>query len=300
MEAGLKTARPRVRSAGPRKNEGIDRLHDPDRLSTAGARLARGGARVNVSAAPDSASCFGHCAACDESHALPEGRARFHARGLMREFEAIQRLDYLSPPASADPDLSFETLFPGERGHMFGVLECRDESGGTVILRAFSSLHAGIRHIEGWVPPILSAEVYRDIVLPGQAAIKELSRKMAPLDSSSNRYAEFFASRREISQALMEEMQSLYFFHNFRGEKRGLREVYPFPESIPGGVGECCAPKLLNHAAQEGLRPVGIAEFYWGEPTPSGGRRPGEFYPCCETRCRPILGFLLCGVESGE
>lgn len=248
----------------------------------------------------DGSSCFGFCRACEERHALPMGAARAHAREVIREFEEIQRLDYLSPSSSADPRYSFERLFPGERGHMFGVLECRDGEGETVLLRAFSSLHGGARFIEGWVPPILSSETYRDCVLPGQAAIKDLSRQMLALDRTSGRYKDLFDQRRSISRTLMEEIQSLYFFHNFRGERRGLRDAYALPGSIPGGVGECCAPKLLNHAARLGLRPVGIAEFYWGVATPSGGRQSGEFYPCCETRCRPILGFLLCGVQNPD
>jgi hypothetical protein len=243
-------------------------------------------------------SCFGYCTACTGTHALPVGRAHHHARQLMREFEEIQRLDYLVPSSAADPALGFDHLFPGERGHMFGVLECRDEKGQSVVLRAFSSLHEGVREIDGWVPPILSPETYRDILLPGQAEIKKLTGLIRSLDSSSPRQVELLAKRRKLSQELMEEIQSLYWFHNFHGEKRSLREAFLFPESIPGGVGECCAPKLLNHAARRGLTPVGIAEFYWGVASPSGRLKAGEFYPCCEARCRPLLGFMLCGVQD--
>ncbi len=215
----------------------------------------------------------------------------------MQEFEEIRRLDYLSPPQDADPKLAFDHLFPGQRGQMFGVLECLDAGGRSVVLRAFSSLHEGIRHVEGWVPPILSRRTFRDVVLPVQAEIKKLSREMRALDPSSSSRIALVATRKSISNELMEKLRSLYRFSNFRGERRSLKEVFLFPDAIPGGVGECCAPKLLNHAAQSGLRPVGIAEFYWGAPTPSGAREAGEFYPCCESRCRPILGFMLCGAE---
>jgi hypothetical protein len=97
-------------------------------------------------------------------------------------------------------------------------------------------------------------------------------------------------------------MQSLYCFHNFRGESRTLKDAFALgasaKENITSGVGECCAPKLLNCAARSGLTPVGIAEFYWGGSNKSGSRKPGEFYPCCETRCQPILGFMLCGLND--
>ena len=216
----------------------------------------------------------------------------------MREFRELRRLDYLAGPEAADPRLSFDHLFQGERGHMFGVLECRDRMDRPVILRAFSSLHEGIRMVEGWVPPVLSPETYRDLVLPGQAEIKRLSRRMKESQPGSPQHVRLFQERRGISRRLMRQIQSRYIFLNFRGEEASLRDAYLHADSIPGGVGECCAPKLLNHAARQGLRPVGIAEFYWGGQNLSGRSALEDFHPCCEARCRPILGFLLCGVQD--
>ena len=118
---------------------------------------------------------------------------------------------------------------------------------------------------------------------PGSSATRELTER-----------------RTRLSQDLWRRMQTLYRFHNFRGDVRSLKEAF-FPThtgNITSGVGECCAPKLLNHAARNDLRPVGIAEFYWGGSNKSGSRKPGEFYPSCEARCRPILGFMLCGLED--
>ena len=70
--------------------------------------------------------------------------------------------------------------------------------------------------------------------------------------------------------------------------------------AMPTGTGECCAPKLLHHAATHGLTPLGLAEFYVGRTNRSGTRRHGEFYAPCAEKCAPILGFLLCGVEGEE
>ncbi len=67
------------------------------------------------------------------------------------------------------------------------------------------------------------------------------------------------------------------------------------PQGAPTGTGECCAPKLLHHAAVLGLKPVAMAEFWWGEA--KGDRQPGVFYGACETRCQPIMGFLLAGTQ---
>ena len=93
-------------------------------------------------------------------------------------------------------------------------------------------------------------------------------------------------------------MQRRYRFRNFRGQSRTLHDAFIGSGGIPGGVGECCAPKLLNHAALLGLRPVGVAEFYWGGERGSRRMKQAEFHPSCESRCRPILGFLLCGLDD--
>jgi len=250
------------------------------------------------SVAGDAVACSGPCGDCGREHALYEGSARAHALELMQEFAAIQRLDYRAPADDTDPRLSFENLFADGHGNMFGVLECVDARGRTRVLRAFSSLRRGIRDVEGWVPPILSAETFYDLVLPEQREIEQLTVEMARLDPASDAHRTRAGQRRRRSQTLLEEMQRRYRFHNFRGRSRSLHDAFLGSGGIPGGVGECCAPKLLNHAAQCGLRPVGLAEFYWGGPRGSRRKQQGDFYPSCERRCRPILGFMLCGLDD--
>lgn len=246
---------------------------------------------------------FGDCLDCGRRHVLPVGKARAHAAEVMREFEAIGRLDYLVPEDRADPRLSFANLFAGGRGNMFGVLECVDGAGEAVFLRAFSSLWDGIRQIDGWVLPILPVEVYEGMILPAQREIKTMTARMGDLELHSPVYAELQSQRKHVSQKLWKDMCASYRFRNFRGEERVLAEAILPGASITGGMGECCAPKLLNHAARNGLRPLGLAEFYWGDDGDGesrvSSRVSGEFYPNCEARCQPILGFLLCGLDDG-
>ena len=244
--------------------------------------------------------CFGECRDCDAVHSLGVGNAARHARELVAEFESLGRLDYLAPAAQADPRLSFDFLFPGRRGHMFGVLECVDRNGATVVLRAFSSLHDGIRKVPGWVPSILSDEDHEEIVLPGLDEIKRMTWELEMLDAGAAERAELERRRRAYSRALMKRIHTLYHLTNFRGETRPLADCWNRTHGMPGGVGDCCGPKLLHHAARNGLRPVGLAEFYWGGPHPAGNRRAGELQPCCEEKCQPILGFLLCGLDPGS
>jgi hypothetical protein len=251
----------------------------------------------------------GDCVDCGRRHSLAVGQAKAHALRMMEEFETLQRLDYLAAEADADPSLCFERVF-AERGNMFGVLECVDAEGNTVFLRAFSALTGGARIIDGWVPPLLSEELYEDVILPAQREIKWLTTEMKSLKASGAPVDETGARRRRVSQGLWERMCSEYKFQNFRGEVRALKDAALPGSPIAGGMGECCAPKLLTFAVRNGLRPVGIAEFFWNGQT-SGARTPepnpelldasrvsGEFYPSCAARCQPILGFMLCGLDT--
>ena len=65
---------------------------------------------------------------------------------------------------------------------------------------------------------------------------------------------------------------------------------------IPTGTGDCCAPKLLHYAASHGLKPLALAEFWWGES--SQDKVQGEFYGACVERCQPLMGFLLSGLKT--
>ena len=241
---------------------------------------------------------FGDCQDCGLRHRLPVGNAHALALEVMREFETIQRLDYLVPESEADPRLSFANLFPIGHGNMFGVLECENDRRETVVLRAFSSLPEGIRQINGWVLPLLGLGIYERTILPAQRGIKEITAEMNGLGSESLAYMELKEARRSLSQALWKRMCAAYRFRNFRGEERSLQEAALPGTLITGGIGECCAPKLLNHAALQGLRPLGLAEFFWGADQKPGGRVSGQFYPSCKARCQPILGFMLCGIET--
>ena len=96
----------------------------------------------------------------------------------------------------------------------------------------------------------------------------------------------------------MKDIHNLYELHNFCGEKKSIYEAFCLPKGIPTGTGDCCAPKLLNYAALKNLKPIGLAEFYWGAENRSGSRQHGEYYSCCENKCQPILGYMLCGLDK--
>jgi tRNA pseudouridine32 synthase/23S rRNA pseudouridine746 synthase len=128
----------------------------------------------------------------------------------------------------------------------------------------------------------------RDLVLsPLQKVIARTEAKMQALKQQ----------RRELSRTLQTQMHNAYVLTNFTGETRSLREIIT-EGAMPTGIGDCCAPKLLHYAATNDLKPLAMAEFWWGHPSPDGYKIQGEFYGACTERCQPLMGFLLSGRRS--
>ncbi|MFN2377356.1 MAG: RluA family pseudouridine synthase, partial [Candidatus Binatia bacterium] len=102
--------------------------------------------------------------------------------------------------------------------------------------------------------------------------------------------------RRMVSRRLMQRIHDTYVVTNARGETRSLRALFA-PGEPPGGTGDCAAPKLLAFAYAADLRPLALAEFWWGAAPASGGRASGQFYPACRDKCGPLLAFMLQGLD---
>jgi tRNA pseudouridine32 synthase/23S rRNA pseudouridine746 synthase len=64
----------------------------------------------------------------------------------------------------------------------------------------------------------------------------------------------------------------------------------------PTGAGECAAPKMLQFAYSNNLKPITMAEFWWGVSDKSEVRKHGQFYPACRGKCEPILNHMLKGL----
>lgn len=171
---------------------------------------------------------------------------------------------------------------PGN-GKMFGVLLVVAPDGTPGYLRAFSGMMAGQWVIDGWAPPAYDAAARDAVWIPGEAELYDLG---ADDDARTAR-----------SRELLPAIQNTYHFANARGEVRALRDLFA-PKEPPGGAGDCAAPKLLAQAYAQGLRPLALAEFWWGAPPRTGDRRAGSFYPACRGKCPPILAHMLGGLPA--
>lgn len=112
---------------------------------------------------------------------------------------------------------------------------------------------------------------------------------------------ELKARRKAMSEALQERIFRLFVVKNARGEQRDLVEVFrPLGTLPPAGAGECCAPRLLNYSYNNALSPVCMAEFWWGASPVGEVRHHSHFYPACRSKCKPILEFMLQGLDVEE
>ena len=114
----------------------------------------------------------------------------------------------------------------------------------------------------------------------------------------SNQIEELKELRKQKSSNLQQRLFSEYIFLNKHQENKSLGEI--FNGNPPAGAGECAAPKLLHYAFQHNLKPIAMAEFWWGKSPKSEVRKHKQFYPACMGKCEPILKHMLNGIEMDE
>lgn len=114
---------------------------------------------------------------------------------------------------------------------------------------------------------------------------------MESLNAYTDKINELREERRQKSANLQQQLFAEYAFLNQYQELKNLGEI--FNGNPPAGAGECAAPKLLHYAFQYHLKPIAMAEFWWGQSPKSEVRKHKQFYPACTGKCEPILAHML-------
>lgn len=280
--------------------------------------------------AVEGALIAGYCARCGIVHSLATTeKAKQAALDLRKRLMESGRMDVDELPHhisdkdrdNLDPSLATERLYE-RRGKMVGVLVCHDlDSEKQVILKAYAGKLGGQWNVPGWAPRIgpvpeslpefrkLSAEVtelFGRIDDLTNATHKEGGGEQPNDDASgvvAQKVKRLTKERARLATLAMDKVRRHQLVTNFRGETFPLTAIFgqgpTTSKRLPGGVGDCAAPKLLAEAARLQLIPTGIAEVFVGA---TGGmsttKHDGEFYDACQPRCEPIAGFMLCGLEE--
>lgn len=112
--------------------------------------------------------------------------------------------------------------------------------------------------------------------------------------------------RKQKSDALQEWLFSQFSMLNAHGESKILTDIFHdyFPQAYnqtpPSGAGECCEPKLLQYAYTHHMKPLCMAMFWWGASPRREIRHHLHFYPACQGKCKPILDWMLRGIDIEE
>ena len=216
-----------------------------------------------------------------------------------------------------DPLLATEKLYE-RRGKMFGVLVCeapcnnsRKKQEDVVILKAYAGKLGGQWNLPGWAPLVGKVPESIPEFRRKSAEVTKLFEKIESLEEKNTENNEETASiislqikellkeRSRLSTLCIEEIKKHQVLNNFRGIRMPIQETFAKgPNKLPGGTGDCAAPKLVAQAVQLGLKPIGICEIFVGA---TGGmsttKKDGDFYDACEPRCQQIAGYMLCGLD---
>ena len=153
----------------------------------------------------------------------------------------------------------------------------------------------------------LSEEEQAEMIRESQFMKAELRRRRKAMEQADStlttQHSTFLKSlqrkRKQMSDELQRWLFSAYRMLNAKGEERDLIDIFrEYTHAMPpAGAGDCCAPKLLQYAYQHHLRPVCMAEFWWGESPASEIRHHLHYYPACRSKCLPILTHMLKGLD---
>ncbi|MFY0631761.1 MAG: RluA family pseudouridine synthase [Flavobacteriaceae bacterium] len=139
---------------------------------------------------------------------------------------------------------------------------------------------------------------YRELQEYYDDKIEKSKKQLAEFESEITRLKKL---RKETSAILQQTLFEKYQFSNREKEFKGLNDIFNDPSiKPPAGAGDCSAPKLLQYAFLNDLTPIAMAEFWWGVSPNSEIRKHENFYPACQSRCKPILTHMLQGVEMDE
>lgn len=139
----------------------------------------------------------------------------------------------------------------------------------------------------------------RDLNSYWQKRIQQVQEKLHQL---TNEIEVLKNQRKVLSASVQQKIFDQYQFLNTHGSLKSLTDIFkgtaqPKP---PAGAGECAAPKLLQYAFKSAMKPLAMAEFWWGESPKSEIRQHRNFYPACHGKCQPILEHMLDGIKLDE
>ena len=184
------------------------------------------------------------------------------------------------------------------KGKMFGVLVIQKVDNSLGYLGTISGKISGTDSCENFIPSIFDDSTDDFFINKGMKELTTIGKKIEN-NTNQSEINLLKENRRQKSFALQQKLFENYRFLNVSGEENNVLQIFKSSShgNPPAAAGECAAPKLLHFAFKNELKPIAIAEFWWGNPPKSNERVHKDFYPACKNKCRPILEFMLGDTE---
>lgn len=207
-------------------------------------------------------------------------------------------------------------------------LKAMDADNGSLVRERCQVIEAcRDRRVEAWRKTMEQSKRRRDLLRPTadeetarrlvresqyqKAQLRRIRERWTVVIGAVNRRQErereerqrLIARRRKMSDSLQHWLFDRFVMRNGRGEEASIADIFAHYDpqrpylTPPGGTGECCEPKLLQYAYRMGLRPLCMAMFWWGESPEGEIRHHLHYYPACQSKCRPVLSYMLQGIE---
>ena len=181
-----------------------------------------------------------------------------------------------------------------EKGKMFGVLVVQKEDNTYSYLGTVSGKLQGNTICERFIPSVFDDSTDDFFINRGMKELTEIGSQIQKTDKPSE-ISLLTEKRKQKSFALQQQLFENYQFLNASGIEQNVLQIFESSShgNPPAAAGECAAPKLLQYAFENCLKPVALAEFWWGNSIKNNEREDKVFYPACKNKCRPILEYML-------
>lgn len=193
---------------------------------------------------------------------------------------------------SESPNWTYD--FRSRQGKMFGVLVIQKAASDYAYIGTVSGRLSRERVCDNFVPSVFDDSVDDFFMDRGMTELTEICNTIDETTDKTE-ISVLKAARKQKSIALQKQLFDNYQFLNTHNVEKSLLQI--FEDSTdgnpPSAAGECAAPKLLQYAFAHQLRPIALAEFWWGNPLRNKERKHKSFYPACKDRCKPLLEYML-------
>ena len=128
---------------------------------------------------------------------------------------------------------------------------------------------------------------------------KEINEKAESLKEITDYLSSLKEQRRQKSDALQERLFRCFEMLDKDGNRKDVIDIFKdYGQGVPpAGTGECCAPKMIQYAFLNGYTLVAMAEFWYGKTPSAEIRHHLNYYPSCMGKCKPLLTYMLRGIE---